>query len=238
MGALPVYRDRLSMTTPNNIKLAILRPCLVGATLLLARLLLPVTVEPAQSALITVSYACVALIALLIFRSSLRTSSIDLLRWCLIVTILFAVILIADPATRPLLVFMPRAAITFLLLAATIAIATRRMPMPIAITLVALFVFIPIWAAPAVELARNPIGLTNAVVAASPLTAFAVALDLDYLRTSWFYANSALGSMRYSYPAWPTVCLWLSVLPVAACLATFMRPLADSLNRIAKEAHQ
>jgi hypothetical protein len=133
---------------------------------------------------------------------------------------------------------MPRAAITFLLLAATIAIATRRMPMPIAITLVALFVFIPIWAAPAVELARNPIGLTNAVVAASPLTAFAVALDLDYLRTSWFYANSALGSMRYSYPAWPLVCLLLSIIPVAVILAAAVRPLAMSSNRMAKETNQ
>ena len=226
------------MTTPNNKKLAILRPGLVGATMLMARLLLPVTEEPAQSALITVSYACVALIALLIFRPPLRTTSIGLLRWCLTVTILFAVILIADPVTRPLLVLVPRVAITLLLLAATIAIATRGMPMPIAVTLVALFVFVPIWAAPAVELARNPIGLTNAVVAASPLTAFAAALDLDYLRTSWFYANSALGSMRYAYPAWSTVCVLLSILPVAACLAAFMRPLANPLNRIAKEAHQ
>jgi hypothetical protein len=154
------------------------------------------------------------------------------------VTILFAAFLIADPVTRPLLVLVPRIAITLLLLATTIAIATRRMPMPIVVTLVALFIFVPIWAAPAVELAHNPTGLTNAVVAASPLTAFAVALDLDYLRTSWFYANSALGSMRYSYPGWPTVCLLLSILPVAALLAPFVRPLNNPFNRMAKEAHQ
>ena len=226
------------MTTPNNKKLAILRPGLVGATMLIARLLLPIAQDPAQSALVAVSYACVALIALLIFRPPLQTSTNGQLRWCLIVTILFAAILLADPVTRPLLVFVPKVAITLLLLAATITIATRRMPMPVVVTLVALFVFVPIWAAPAVELAHNPTSFTNAVVAASPLTAFAVALDLDYLRTSWFYANSALGSMRYSYPGWPTFCLLLSISPVAAFLAAFLRPLANPFNRMAKEAHQ
>ena len=226
------------MATLNKKKLAILRSGLVGATMLVARWLLPISQEPAQSALVAVSYACVAIVALLIFRPPPQTDSTGLFRWCLTVTALFAAILIADPLTRPLLVLVPGIAITFLLLAVTISTATRRMPMPIAVTLVALFTLSPIWAAPALELAGNPVGLTNAVVAASPLTAFAVALDLDYLRTSWFYANSALGSMRYSYPAFLSICLLLSLLPVAEFLAAFMRPFAFSFNRFAKEAHQ
>ena len=226
------------MTTPNNKKLAILRPGLVGATMLTARFILPITVGPAQSALFAVSYACVALVALLIFRPSLESSSIGLLRWCLTIALLFAAIVIADPVTRPLLTFVPKLTLTLLLLTATITIATRQMPMPMVVAVVALFIFLPVWAAPAVELAGNPIGPTNAVVAASPLTMFAAALDLDYLRTSWFYANSALGSMRYSYPSWPAICLLLSILPVAASLAVFMRPLTNPFNRVAKEAHQ
>ncbi len=226
------------MATLNKKKLAILRPGLVGATMLIARWLLPVSQEPAQSALVAVSYACVAMVALLIFRPSLQTGSTALFRWCLTVTALFAAILIIDPLTRPLLVLVPKLALTLLLLAVTITAATRRMPMPVVVSLVALFTLVPIWAAPVVELAGNPVGLTNAVVASSPLTAFAVALDLDYLRTSWFYANSALGSMRYSYPAWPIICLLLSILPVAEFLAVFMRPLTFPFNRFAKEAHQ
>ena len=226
------------MTTPNNKKVAILRPCLVGATMLVARLLLPVSQEPAQSALVAVSYACVALVALLLFRPTVRTGTIDLLLWCLVVSVLYAAILIADPVTRPLLILVPKISMTLLLLAATVAIATRRISVPLVVTLVMLFTLVPLWAAPAVELAGNPGRFTNTVVAVSPLTVFAVALDLDYLRTTWFYANSALGSMRYSYPGWPMVCLLLSILPVAAGLAAFMRPLVNPFNRIAKEAHQ
>lgn len=226
------------MTTPNDKKLAILRPCLVGATMLVGRWLLPVSQEPAQSALVAISYACVALFALLIFRPPVRTSTIDLLRGCLIVSILFAAILISDPVTRPQLLLVPKISVTFLLLAATVAIATRRMPVPVVVTLVMLFTFVPLWAAPAVELAGNPGGLTNIIVAASPLTAFAIALDLDYLRTTWFYANSALGSMRYSYPGWPLVCLLLSIIPVAEILAAVIRPLAISIYRTAKEARK
>ena len=226
------------MTTPNNKKLAILSPCLVGATMLVGRLLLPVSQEPAQPALVAVSYACVALVALLIFRPPGRTGTTDLISWCLVVSVLFAAVLIADPLTRPLLLLVPKISMTLLLLAATVAIATRRTPVPIVVTLVMLFTLVPLWAGPAVELAGNPGRFTNTVVAVSPLTAFAVALDLDYLRTTWFYANSALGSMRYSYPGWPLVCLLLSIVPVAAILAAVIRPLAISFNRIAKEAHQ
>ena len=165
------------MATLNKKKLAILRPGLVGATMLIARWLLPVSQEPAQSALVAVSYACVAMVALLIFRPSLQTGSTALFRWCLTVTALFAAILIIDPLTRPLLVLVPKLALTLLLLAVTITAATRRMPMPVVVNLVALFTLVPIWAAPVVELAGNPVGLTNAVVASSPLTAATNAPD-------------------------------------------------------------
>ena len=226
------------MTTPNNKKLAILRLCLVGATMLAGRFLLPVSQDPAQSALVALSYSCVALVALLIFRPPVRTGTIDLLLWCLVASVLYAAILIADPVTRPLMFVLPKILMTLLLLAATVAIATRRMPVPIVVTLVMLFTLVPLWAGPAVELAGNPGRLTNTVVAVSPLTVFAVALDLDYLRTSWFYANSALGSMRYAYPGWPLVCLLLSIVPVAGILVAVFRPLAITFNRKAKEAHQ
>ncbi len=225
------------MAAAVTIKLAMLRLGLAGMAILIPRMLLPVADEPAQSALIAMLYACAAVFALLIFRPSPDTPTIGVLRWCLTVTILFVVILIADPVTRSLLVLLPRIVVTLMLLAATIAIATRRVPMPIAMALFALLTLLPVWAAPAVELAGNPAVFTNAVVAASPLTAFAVALDIDYLRSGWFYANSALGSMRYAYPGWPTLCLLLSLLPVYALLREFVRPPAVSFVRFAKEAN-
>ncbi len=60
----------------------------------------------------------------------------------------------------------------------------------------------PIWLGPVVEATGNPLLLTNLVVAVSPLSAIAVALDIDLLRSGWFYAHSVLGSLRYDYLSW------------------------------------
>lgn len=226
------------MATAGPLTLAILRLSLAGMTLLIPRMLLPVLDESARAALITVIYGCAALFALLIFRPGLDETTNTICRWCMTLTILFAVILIADPVTRPPFVFLLRTGVTFLLLGATVLIATRRVSVPIAVTLVALLVLMPVWAAPLVELSGNPAGLTNAVVAISPLTAFAVAIDLDYLRTGWFYANSALGSMRYTYPGWLTLCLLLAVLPVVALLNDLARNAGFPFFRFAKEAQR
>lgn len=72
----------------------------------------------------------------------------------------------------------------------------------------------PVWLAPVAELSGNSIGITNAIVAISPLSAFAVALDVDYLRTSWFYEHSVLGSLRYSYPSWLHYVTSFSILTI------------------------
>lgn len=205
--------------------------------MLLSRALLPVADEPARAALIAMIYAAAAVFATLIFRPRFDASTLAILRWCLTVSALFAVIVSLDPVTRPALISLLRIAITVLLLSATVAIAMRRVPVPIAVAIFALLTLLPVWAAPAVELAGNPALFTNALVASSPLTLFATALDLDYLRGSWFYAHSSLGSMRYAYPGWLNVCLLLSVLPVAALLAEVRRPAAIPSIRFAKEVH-
>ena len=57
----------------------------------------------------------------------------------------------------------------------------------------------------------------------SPLTALSVAVDLDYLRAEWFYATSALGSMRYAYPGWTQAVTVLSVVPAGAILLERLR---------------
>jgi hypothetical protein len=60
----------------------------------------------------------------------------------------------------------------------------------------------PIWLGPVVEATGNPLLLTNLVVAVSPLCAISVALDIDLLRSGWFYTHSVLGSLRYDYLSW------------------------------------
>jgi hypothetical protein len=69
-------------------------------------------------------------------------------------------------------------------------------------TVVVALVATPIWLGPVAELSGNSGWVTNLVVAVSPLSAFSVALDFDFLRTNWFYQHSALGSLRYAYASW------------------------------------
>lgn len=70
-----------------------------------------------------------------------------------------------------------------------------------------------LWLGPLSELSRNET-VVNAVLAVSPLTLLAVLADFDYLRTSWFYEHSVIGTLRYAYPP-----IWLmlaahSLLPI------------------------
>ena len=207
------------MAMPGELRRAAARSLLLTATILLSRMLLPVIEEPAKPALVVVVYSCAALLALLIFRPQADTSIARTLGWSLTTTVIFAAILLLDPLTRGIAIAFPGIVMTVLLLSATVGIVGQRMPMSVAVAIFALLTLAPLWAAPAVELAGNPAWLTNAVVASSPLTSIATALDLDYLRTSWFYATSALGSMRYAYPDWISVCVILSLVPLAAVTA-------------------
>ena len=149
----------------------------------------------------------------------------------------FAAILLLDPQTRAVAVAYPGLVISVLLLTATVGLLTQRMSLSPAVAVLALFTLSPLWAAPAVEAAGNPAWLTDAIVASSPLTLIATAMDLDYLRTSWFYANSALGSMRYAYPGWISACVILSLLPLAALISIVLRSTDFTSLRFAKEAH-
>lgn len=225
------------MAMPGGLRLAAARSLVVAATILLSRMLLPVIEEPAKPALVVVVYSCATLLALLLFRPQADTSIAQTLGWSLTATVIFAAIVLLDPLTRGIAIAFPGIVMTVLLLSATVGIVTQRMPMSVAFAVLAVLTLAPLWAAPAVELAGNPAWLTDAVVASSPLTLIATALDLDYLRTSWFYANSALGSMRYAYPAWISVCVVLSLVPLAAVTVGVLRSIDIPSIRLAKEAH-
>jgi hypothetical protein len=58
----------------------------------------------------------------------------------------------------------------------------------------------PVWLGPVVYRTDPAQPLTDAVIAASPLTHLAVAGGVDYLRSDWFYRNAPFGALRYEYP--------------------------------------
>jgi hypothetical protein len=105
----------------------------------------------------------------------------------------------------------------FLLIFSTLAalqlcLAIHAGTRPILAMLMAVLVAAPIWLAPVVEATGNPAWLTNLAVAISPLSLIAVTVDVDLLRTPWFYENSAIGSLRYSYPSLPACLATLALL--------------------------
>jgi uncharacterized membrane protein YdcZ (DUF606 family) len=76
----------------------------------------------------------------------------------------------------------------------------------------------PVWLGPWAALLASISSFTNTIVWISPLTYLYVMGDVDYLRIQWFYVNTPLGGLRYTYPEWNTasvvyillgVLLWL-----------------------------
>lgn len=58
----------------------------------------------------------------------------------------------------------------------------------------------PLWLGPLMEQhLPEPVAI-NTLIAASPLSYLAVIADHDYLRSTWFYQHTPLGSLRYRYP--------------------------------------
>ncbi len=210
---------------------------LVLLAIVLARFALPVASEPAAAGLAAVISACAGIIALSLAapRRLARTGS-----WptpAAMLTLLVAGVLLLDPLTRNLGGSLPPFLLTVLLAAANVVIALRFLPAALVCVVLLALTLAPVWAAPAVELAGNPAWLDRLVIGASPLTAFAVPLELDYLRTNWFYAHSALGSMRYDYPGVIWIWTCLSLLPAA--LFARQRVAGIDLHRypLAREAH-
>jgi hypothetical protein len=104
---------------------------------------------------------------------------------------------------------------------------TERARQIVVIGLASLFA-LPIWLGPIAEAAGNPMWLTNLIVAASPLSALAVALDLDVLRTNWFYQHSVLGSLRYEYFSWLGYVAVLGLLVIGAGRPSHKTPLPQN----------
>jgi hypothetical protein len=89
-----------------------------------------------------------------------------------------------------------------------------------------------VWLGPVAERLAPTGALVSFLVAVSPLTYLAVLADHDYLRATWFYEHSALGSLRYDYPSVLSLSL-VYALPFAATAA--LRLPVFSQSRLAKE---
>jgi hypothetical protein len=90
----------------------------------------------------------------------------------------------------------------------------------------------PLWLGPIAERFAPTGTLVDTIVAVSPLTYLAVLADHDYLRATWFYEHSVLGSLRYDYPTVVSQSV-VYALPFAAAAA--LRLPHFSQSRFAKE---
>jgi NADH:ubiquinone oxidoreductase subunit 6 (subunit J) len=119
-------------------------------------------------------------------------------------------------------------------LAATLT-RDRLLASALTLAVAALAATATLWLGPIAERFAATDGLASAVVAASPLTYLAVLADFDYLRATWFYEHTALGSLRYEYPHEMTLTV-VYASPLAAAAA--LRWLHRSKSRPAKEQEQ
>jgi len=80
---------------------------------------------------------------------------------------------------------------------------------------------VPLWLGPLAEAFNPHQFIVDGIVSLSPISHLAVLLQVDYLRSDWFYQHSALGSLRFHYPA-----LWLLAFLYTAllCCAVYLSP--------------
>jgi len=213
------------------------RLCPAAALVVASGLVVPVGSDPAAALLTAVIYGCAAILATLLFLARNDSRPEYSMFEAGVATLLVGLIVLVDPMTRSLSGVLGGYLLAVFLLCATAAAAARAISAGKLITALAALTLAPVWAGPLVELAGNPGWLRGLVIAASPLTALSVAIELDYLRTPWFYAHSALGSMRYDYPTWFTILACLSVLPAAVLIRRFVATGAQPFVRFPGEAH-
>lgn len=88
-------------------------------------------------------------------------------------------------------------------------------------TAIALASAAPLWLGPVLTHSAVASGVANGVVAISPLSHFAAALNFDLLREPGFYMYGEIGTMHFDYPAPLTLAIAAIALggtSVAACL--------------------
>ena len=190
-------------------------------SLFLLRLAFALPGGPGQAALALLLYASGALFFALLLAPPATgqgwTRFAHNGRSALIAVIVLLLAAILDPVTREVIDKLLPATVTLFLLvfagltAAGMATGTVEARAAVFMLFAVLFAS-PLWLAPFAELANGWSAPPNAIVGISPLSALSVSLDIDYLRTPWFYRNSPLGSLRYDYPSWLTYLTLLGAL--------------------------
>jgi hypothetical protein len=192
------------------------------ASLLSAGFLFDIPQGPAESALLILVYASATLLSALLLVPldpdwSTR-SFIALVGRCAMAMTLFVIVTQINPQIRaPIGQLLPIAAIVFLLmlsaLCVVMAFVKNRADARLLVFLVlTVSISACLWLGPLAEATGNSPTLTNLIVGANPLSAFAVSLNMDYLRTSWFYQHSVLGSLRYDYYSWSSYLTTLALI--------------------------
>jgi len=196
----------------------------VTLALLVIGFLFDVSPQPGRDGLLAIALACATCVVALLFVPTRIKVTVTLIDAAIVTAIGAAVFLWVSGMTMPWPPLL-RLAITCLLV--TFAALSLLQFIPGQVERNRLFVLVglssliaaPVWLGPIAEAAGNPPGLTNLIAGISPLSAFAVALDADILRTNWFYTHSALGSLRYEYFAWSTYLAVLVGLSVVILVA-------------------
>jgi len=175
--------------------------------------------------LVYASTTCMAVLLFVPVGHPLSIKSLSALsRRCGVATLLFVVAMFADSQTRGALgQALPLALMVFLLTLAALApvlamSATSALVRQSVFVVLAILLAAPVWLAPLAEQAGTWPGMPNLIIGISPLSALAVSLDLDYLRSNWFYQHSVLGSLRYEYLSWSAYVLILATI-IAGFLA-------------------
>ena len=189
----------------------------IAISLLACALLIDLPAQPGRDELLMLILASAACMTGVLFAPFARLAVNSAL-----VTLLFVAAVFALPhVTLQWLPLLRLSATLYLVTAAALSVLllfpnrTERARQFVVVGLASLFA-LPIWLGPITEAAGNPMLLTNLMVAVSPLSALAVALDLDVLRTNWFYQHSALGSLRYEYFPWLGYAAVLGIIVIGA----------------------
>ena len=198
----------------------------ITISLLVCALLIDLPAQPGRDELLMLILAIAACMTGVLFAPFAT-----LARNSAIVTLLFLVAVFALPHIT--IQWLPLLRLSVTLYLVSVAALSVLLLFPSRIERARQFVIIglvvlfglPIWLGPIAEAAGNPMLLTNWIVAVSPLSAFAAALDLDVLRTNWFYQHSMLGSLRYEYLPWLGYVAVLGVLSIAAGRRSHKTPL-------------
>ncbi len=226
--------DRLLFTIP------------VAVSLLISRFLFAIPAGPGETAMLLLVYAGAACFSAVLFTPVGADDSahgvLALWRNCVFVVLIFMIAVLADSQTRAVIgQTLPLALMLFLLLMAALApvlafSATCTHARQIAFTVLAILFAMPVWLGPLAEQTGHLPGLPNLIIGASPLSALAVSLDIDYLWSSWFYKHSVVGSLRHEYVSWSTYVLIFTIIiagfAIGAARPDFNRIFSLLRNRV------